>query len=101
MPNVCTIFLVIEQRIDDIFKEHRENNTGNTNRLKKKIYCVTAKNENASFVLCKRILVKSQSIFITSYKRSKLFILFGFEKTWSEQILCNIRLCLISSLQLP
>jgi len=69
MHNVCTTFLVIEQRIDVIFKEHRENNTGSTNRLKQKIHGVAAKNEYAGFVVCKRILVKSQSIFITSYKR--------------------------------
>lgn len=101
MANVYTIFLVIEQRIGDTFEEHCESNTGNTNRQKQKIYCMAAKNENAGFVLCKRILVKSQSIFITSHKRTKLFIHFGFEKTWSERFLCNIRLCLISALQLP
>lgn len=55
MANVYTIFLVIEQRIGDTFEEHCESNTGNTNRQKQKIYCMAAKNENAGFVLCKRI----------------------------------------------
>lgn len=56
-----------------IYLKSTENTTGHTNELKQKIHCVVAKNESAAvFVLCERILVKSQSIFYHFIHKNKI-----------------------------
>lgn len=61
--NMWFIFLVIEQRFDDIFKEHHGNHTGSADRVKQEIHGMSARNESANFVLSKRFLVQSQMFY--------------------------------------
>lgn len=60
---MCFIFLVIEQRFDDIFKEQCGNHSDNADRVKQEIYSISARNESANFVLSKRFLVQSQTFY--------------------------------------
>lgn len=66
--NVCTIFLVTEQRIDDSLKEHHENNAGNTNGLKWKCIARLLRMKKYVLLLSKNLSRKPIYVFLLHSK---------------------------------
>lgn len=102
MPNMSTIFLVIEQRINDTFKEHHENNAGSTNRLKQKVYCVLLRMAMQALFVWKNLSKKPLWFFLSPHTTEQkcLSILALIKHEWPDPFQCQIVPYIFSSTSL-
>lgn len=100
MPKVSTIFLVIEQRINDIFKERHEDNADNTNRLKQKVYCVLLRMAMQALFLWKNLSKKPLFVSLHTTEQKCLSILALTKHEWPDPFQCQIVPYIFSSTSL-